>query len=112
MNMSLSEKAIGRGYFVCKKIQVRNDKVYLNSKHERLIHNSVEVGLKSPLNADQIESLINALHKASGVSDCEIIVYITAGNGDQGIYIDNTHTAVYAVAIEHEIKSYLIDELV
>ena len=88
MWVSLSEKAIGRGFYIRSKVQVRGDKIYLNDKHKQLIQDSIKLNLVSPLSEDQIEELIKALHKASKLEDCEIIIYITGGNGDQGIYVD------------------------
>lgn len=60
----------------------------MNDKTKDLIERSELIGLKSPFDAEEIENLVNALHKASETDDCEVVIYITGGCGDQGIYVD------------------------
>lgn len=52
-----------------------------------LVDDAAKIGLKSPLDPKKIEIMIGALQKASEMEDWEIMVYISAGIGDQGIYI-------------------------
>jgi len=69
MDVNLSDKAISRGYFVCVRIQVRKNHIYLNNKHIELLNDSAEIGLSSPLDESQIKQLVEALHKASNLAD-------------------------------------------